>query len=84
MKKIKVRITKTANWYKKGEEHEVLNRVVFDFIPVGTPCFQKGKGFYGIECSHCKILSVNKDVSKRTKIDKLITFAHNFNILTGI
>lgn len=57
--KIKVKITKSRNWYKVGEVHEVFNYVTFLFFK-GEPCFEKGSGVYGIRCSDCEIAEIPK------------------------
>lgn len=75
--RIKVRITESANWYKKDEIHEVGNYVSFTFH-TETPHFEKKDGMYGIDCKHCEIL--NNEVPEYTMAELFDKIGHKFKV----
>lgn len=56
-RRMKVRITKTANWYKKGQVHEVGQYTTRYYIG-NKPFYERHNGFFGIDIEHCEIVTV--------------------------
>ncbi len=53
--KIKIKVTTSHGWAKKGEIHEVGNYVSFNWHD-GEPHYEKGTGSMGISLEHCEIV----------------------------
>lgn len=73
--RIKVKITETANWYEKGQIHEVGNYIIFDKY---EPCFEKNVDNHYIKIDHCEILRPTPKYTKK-ELEKMI--GHEFEII---
>lgn len=82
IERIKVKITKTAYWYKEGDVHEVGNYVRFDWGSEDreAPFFEKGSGTYGIDCRHCEILPLDYEIPEYTMEQLFDKVGHKFKI----
>ena len=69
-RRMRVRITTTANWYKKCEVHEVGQYTTTDFIGE-KPFYEMKSGFWGIDIEHCEIIeAVNISTSILSALGK--------------
>jgi hypothetical protein len=77
--RIKVEITRTANWYKKGEIHEVFNYLTFTFARK-RPMFEKDNGLYGIDIAHCKVITPEPEIPEYTLDELSKMVGHKFKL----
>ena len=78
-KRLKVRITNTDGWYKKGEIHEVYNYVTFGYRG-NTAHFEVNKGSYGIDLKDCVVLTEEESVPEYTIEELTEKVGHTFKI----
>lgn len=76
--KIKVKVTKSDGWYKKGEIHTVHNHVSFTFS--NGPAFEKGNGSMGISCIDCIVLNEREEIPEYTIEELQNKVGHEFKI----
>lgn len=57
-RRMHVKITESAGWYKKGEIHEVGCYMAFSYLPKGSVHYEKRKHGYGIDVTHCKVIKI--------------------------
>jgi len=57
--KIRVKITRSSGWYKKGQIHEVNNYIAFGYHSGGA-FFEKMTNTYGISLNDCIVLEPKK------------------------
>ena len=74
--RIKVKITRTNLWYKKGEVHEVGNYITFEWFD-GRPFYEQGNGCMGIDVADCEIY-----VPEYTMKELIEKIGHRFTIKT--
>lgn len=80
METIKVKITQSFAWYKKGEVHEVNNYVCFNWGK-GGPHFEESKELFGIYCKHCEILPLDEQTREYTMEQLFEKIGHEFKII---